>query len=82
MASTTQSIYPNPMQQGGSLFLTRPVPVLTDVEVFDTGGRTIYHARMMAGTREVPTRPNLVQGNYVVQLRGKGAVEHFRLVVQ
>lgn len=82
VASTTQSIYPNPMQQGGSIFLTRPVPVLTEVEVFDTGGRTIYHARMMAGTREVPTRPNLVQGNYVVQLRGKGAVEHFRLVVQ
>jgi hypothetical protein len=76
-----QFLLPNPVASGSPVFLGQEVTSITDVEVFDGGGRSVHRSRIGAGTRELPISDALTGGQYVILLRNDSGVRHHRLMV-
>lgn len=78
----TTRLFPNPLSQGESLFLSEALNADAELELFDTGGRTVHAARMAPGAVEVPLPTDMQSGHYVVMLRSGWIRQHHRLVVR
>lgn len=75
-------LYPNPLDQGGSLHLSNALLAAADLELFDSSGRRVHIARMAAGATIVPLPSTLPSGHYTITLHNEAIRQHHRLVLR
>lgn len=75
-------LFPNPLSQGQSLFLSQAMRTEVEVELFDASGRRVHLARMATGATEVPLPTDLRSGHYTVVLNSATFRQHHRLVLR